>query len=136
MLGNTLAEIAFEKAGIIKPGVPVTVGESNPETDPVFERKVLYSNLNDPGFMGDRNRIMSLLTFADKTVPRLWERSAEILASMDLQGEYQSRNLRTVLAAADAFTKWRRPDDGVIADAIAHTAERMDFHGRDRQSVV
>ena len=130
MLGNTLAEIAFEKAGIIKPGVPVTVGESNQETDPVFERKVLYSNLNDPGFMGNRNRIMSLLAFADKTEPRLWERSAEILASMDLQGEYQSRNLRTVLAAADAFTKWQRPDDGVIADAIAHTAERMDFHGR------
>ena len=32
LLGNTLAAIAFEKAGIIKPGVPVVVGESHPET--------------------------------------------------------------------------------------------------------
>ena len=38
MLGETLPEIAFEKAGIIKPCVPVVVGESHPETDSVFER--------------------------------------------------------------------------------------------------
>ena len=37
LLGNTLAEIASEKAGIIKPGVPCIIGESNPETDPVFD---------------------------------------------------------------------------------------------------
>lgn len=38
-LGHTLAEIAEEKAGIIKPGVPVVIGESTPETREVFERK-------------------------------------------------------------------------------------------------
>lgn len=38
-LGHTLAEIAEEKAGIIKPGVPVVIGESTPETKEVFERK-------------------------------------------------------------------------------------------------
>ena len=43
MLGETLPEIAFEKAGIIKPGVPVVIGESHLETDAVFERKVLYT---------------------------------------------------------------------------------------------
>ena len=36
-LGNTLAQIAGEKAGIIKPGVAVVVGEYLPETKPVFE---------------------------------------------------------------------------------------------------
>ena len=39
MLGNTLSEIAFEKAGIIKPGVPVVIGEIHPETRPVFAKK-------------------------------------------------------------------------------------------------
>lgn len=38
-LGNTLAQIAAEKAGIIKPGVPVVIGETTPETRPVFEAK-------------------------------------------------------------------------------------------------
>lgn len=36
-LGKTLPEIAREKAGIIKEGVPVVIGETNPETAPVFE---------------------------------------------------------------------------------------------------
>lgn len=38
-LGNTLAKIAAEKAGIMKPGVPVVIGEHNEETKPVFEAK-------------------------------------------------------------------------------------------------
>ena len=38
-LGDTLAKIAGEKAGIIKPGVPVIIGETNPETEPVFRAK-------------------------------------------------------------------------------------------------
>src|SRR5688572_14816048 len=38
-LGDTLPKIAFEKAGIIKPGVPVVIGEYNEETKPVFEQK-------------------------------------------------------------------------------------------------
>ncbi len=38
LLGDTLEKIAFEKAGIIKPGIPVVVGETNAETKPVFEK--------------------------------------------------------------------------------------------------
>ena len=39
LLGNTLAAIAFEKAGIIKPGIPVVVGEYHRETAPIFEQR-------------------------------------------------------------------------------------------------
>jgi dihydrofolate synthase/folylpolyglutamate synthase len=39
LLGNTLPEIAFEKAGIIKPGIPVVIGETHPESAPVFYKK-------------------------------------------------------------------------------------------------
>lgn len=132
MLGETLPEIAFEKAGIIKPKVPVVIGESHPETDPVFERKVLYSNLPEPEFMGSRTAIMSLLTFADKTSPTLWEESDDILAEMDLQGEYQRKNLRTALAALDVLASGSQSDvtGSRMRDAIIHTAERTDFHGR------
>ena len=124
LLGDTLPEVAFEKAGIIKPKVPVVVGESNPETDSVFERKVLYTNLPETDFMGNRTAIMSLLKFADKVEPSLWGMHPDILSRMDLQGEYQAKNLRTVLAALDTLSI---PAD---ADAIIRTAAVTGFRGR------
>jgi len=152
MLGDTLAEIAFEKAGIIKPLVPVVIGESHPETDPVFERKVLYTNLPEPSFMGNRSQIMSLLTFADKIEPMLWSEHESILARMDLQGAYQRKNLRTVLAALAVLTDvehtlpaklWKVPSlkwvsstispenrARILQEALINTAKRTDFHGR------
>jgi dihydrofolate synthase/folylpolyglutamate synthase len=149
MLGETLPEIAFEKAGIIKPCVPVVIGESHPETDPVFERKVLYTNLPEPKFMGNRNAIMSLLTFADKVEPTLWDKHEEILAAMDLQGEYQCKNLRTALAALDnifhasAAKPCSIPPSAVgsatllqenrarcLQEALVGTAARTGFRGR------
>ena len=152
MLGDTLAEIAFEKAGIIKPLVPVVIGESHPETDPVFERKVLYTNLPEPSFMGNRSQIMTLLTFADKIEPMLWSEHETILSHMDLQGAYQRKNLRTVLAALDILTEtghafpalpWKvtsskwvsstiSPENRArfLQEALINTAKRTDFHGR------
>ena len=128
ILGDTLPEIAFEKAGIIKPCVPVVVGESDSEIDPVFERKVLYTNLPEPKFMGSRTGIMSLLTFADKVAPTMWDKHEEILTRMDLQGACQRHNLRTVLAALDVLDV---PfDRACVAEAIERTAARTDFHGR------
>lgn len=126
MLGGTLPEIAFEKAGIIKPKVPVVVGESHPETDAVFERKVLYTNLPEPDFMGNRNAIMSLLTFADKVEPSLWACHEDILQRMDLQGEYQRKNLRTVMAALDVLSCC----GPAMPDALVRTAARTGFRGR------
>ena len=117
LLGNTLAEIAAEKAGIIKPGVPVVVGESSPETDPVFRA----------------NSLDSRLLFADQVLPSLWDKADDILDAMDLQGCYQRKNLRTALAAIDVLRSCFADcdfSDSVVEDAIIHTASRMDFHGR------
>ena len=144
LLGETLPEIAFEKAGIIKPRVPVVVGESHPDTDEVFERKVLYTNLPEPSFMGNRSAIMSLLTFADKMEPVMWERHEEVLAAMDLQGAYQRKNLRTVLAALGILLGHSLTGGAGIlpspaggkgqlepADcALIHAAARTGFRGR------
>lgn len=127
MLGDTLPEIAFEKAGIIKPLVPVVVGESHPETAPVFDRKVLYTNLPEPTFMGNRAAIMSLLTFADNVQPVMWDQHEAILAQMDLQGEYQRKNLRTVLAALDVLQIEKNDS---VYEAIVQTAQRTGFRGR------
>ena len=69
LLGDTLEAIAGEKAGIFKPGVPALVGESNPETDPVFDEKAW---------------MVCPLTYADKVRPSLWHRRQEVLRKMDL----------------------------------------------------
>ena len=131
MLGNTLPEVAFEKAGIIKPKVPVVVGESHLETDPVFERKVLYTNLPEPMFMGNRPMIMSLLTYADKVEPSLWPDHDDVLSRMDLKGEYQRKNLRTVLAALDVLSSAKAVElTDAAMPAIISAAARTGFRGR------
>lgn len=73
-LGTTLPEIAAEKAGIIKSGVPVVIGETHPDTKPVFER-----------IAADRN---APIYFADSPVS---------CAPMPNEGAYQHKNRTTVL---------------------------------------
>ncbi len=157
MLGNTLALIAGEKAGIFKRGIPAVVGESHPETDPVFIAKSIEVNI---GFtVMDLPDMPPLLTFADCTEPGLWDRHEEILAAMDLQGDYQRKNLRTALSAVDILSGHvgndagiegimdgngllpAGTDENVIVEGLVHTAARTDFHGRwekvlDRPCVI
>ena len=120
LLGNTLAEIAGEKAGIFKKNVPALVGEYLPETRPVFEAKA--AEVGCP------------LTFAEDVEPSLWHRSEEILRNMDLRGKYQRKNLRTVLAAIDILMNMPEyaglSDSQTVVTAIVRTASRMGFHGR------
>ena len=78
-LGSTLAEIASEKAGIIKQGVPVVIGEATPETRPVFEQKA--SEMNAPIFFAEEFEMPSPLP------------------DFELKGAYQQKNLRTILCA-------------------------------------
>ena len=119
LLGNTLAAIAEEKAGIFKPGVPALVGESNPETDPVFD---------------DKAWMLCPLTYADKVRPSLWHRRQDILRKMDLQADVQEKNLRTVLAAVDILKqipgfKALADTEGVLA-GLTGAARRTGFRGR------
>lgn len=119
LLGNTLEAIAGEKVGIFKPGVPALVGESHPETDPVFD---------------DKAWMLCPLTYADKVRPSLWHRRQDILKKMDLQADVQEKNLRTVLAAVDILKqipgfKALADTEGVLA-GIAGAARRTGFRGR------
>src|SRR5579872_4429786 len=57
LLGDTLAAIAFEKAGIIKPRVPVVIGEYHPETAPIFSQRAHEDNA--PLTFADQQRFIS-----------------------------------------------------------------------------
>ena len=118
-LGNTLAAIAGEKAGIFKSGVPALVGESNPETDPVFDEKAW---------------MVCPLTYADKIQPSLWHCRQDILREMDLQADAQEKNLRTVLAAIDILKEIpgfkALCDTESVREGLVDAARRTGFHGR------
>lgn len=75
-LGDTLAKIASEKAGIIKPGVPVIIGETTAETRPVFAATA--ARLGAPVIYAEDSRI-------------------PLDCDYELKGFYQRRNLNTVL---------------------------------------
>ena len=59
MLGDTLAKIAYEKAGIIKQNTPVVIGEEHPETTPVFEAKA--KEMSAPIYFAERNIKVNVL---------------------------------------------------------------------------
>lgn len=105
ILGDTRAKIAYEKAGIFKPGVPALVAVEDEETAPVFED--VAAEVHCPLFFGDA---MGL----DDIEPD----------GLDLTGPYQALNLRTALAALELLGI--EPD----MDAIRSTAARTGFRGR------
>ncbi|WP_299115336.1 folylpolyglutamate synthase/dihydrofolate synthase family protein [uncultured Winogradskyella sp.] len=78
-LGNTLPKIASEKAGIIKPNIPVVIGETHAETETVFLEKA--------------NEMNSLIYFSDHIIPEALE--------SDLKGAYQSHNIKTVMQSTE-----------------------------------
>ncbi len=83
LLGSTRAEIAREKAGIFKPGVPAVVGVRDAETAPVFEE--VAASVGTP------------LVFASDVPACGFEQ--DLLSRMDLTGPCQDINLHTVLVA-------------------------------------
>lgn len=82
-LGNTIESIAFEKAGIIKPEIPVVIGEYTAETKPVFEAKAKETN--------------SEIYFAADLITEEFP--------SDLTGNYQKHNKKTVLQTIKIINK-------------------------------
>ena len=115
-LGNTLAEIAGEKAGIIKPGVPVVIGEYLLETRPVFENKAKAENA-------------PILFAQDFDVTRL-ENSETCDVDMELKGSYQERNKKTILAALHILRQKLAISDEAIREGFAHVCELTGLRGR------
>lgn len=95
-LGNTLAQIAREKAGIIKDGVPVVVGEYNTETRPVFE-EVAKSHGSAIIFAADEQEVVATQPLNNGGMMYKTKHFGELVG--DLSGLYQIKNANTVLTA-------------------------------------
>ncbi len=102
LLGNTLQEIAAEKAGIIKKSIPVVLGEANNAYNDVFER-VAAANKTQVTYAEREFSCEKQELRGDKQHFRIIRRrDGHVLDfDLDLLGEYQRHNILTALAALD-----------------------------------
>ena len=102
-LGNTLPEIAKEKAGIIKKGVPVIIGETQIETETVFTE--IAENLRSELYFADKwyESDYEMFTVDNKQIFNIKNGNVIFYSNLklDLKGLYQKRNLITVLRSID-----------------------------------
>ncbi|HAN17962.1 MAG: dihydrofolate synthase [Bacteroidetes bacterium GWC2_33_15] len=104
-LGKTLREIAGEKAGIIKTGIPVVIGETHAETEPVF-RKVATDKYSRIEFADQYYKTeYSMQTVNFKQVFNISKNGKNFYTDLkvDLLGLYQRKNILTVLRTIDLF---------------------------------
>lgn len=111
-LGDTLEKIAGEKAGIIKPGIPVVIGETTPETRPVFQKKA--------------EEVGAPIHFAEEEVKEVhpdWE--------YELKGLYQEKNRRTLWAALPLLQEGGyQISESDIQAGFVHVVELTGLMGR------
>ena len=95
LLGNSLEQIAMEKAGIIKTGVPVVIGEALPETRPVFE--AVAAERQAPIFFAEDQR--EVLKAEPGNAEMIYNTRSYGKVTGELFGSYQARNANTILCA-------------------------------------
>ncbi len=110
-LGNTLTAIAGEKAGIIKKGIPVVIGEYDAETFPVFQGKA-----------------------ATESAPmyKAWE-IGDVSYAVPLAGDYQQKNIKTVITALKAIQNEFPVTEADIAEGFLDVVKNSGLHGRWEQ---
>ena len=127
-LGDTLQKIAGEKAGIIKPNVPVVIGESNSETRPVFEAKAAENNAPII-FAEDTQEVLKAEHKPNGTM--LYTTKSYGNISGELAGEYQQKNTNTVLHVVKYLKDVRIiNNDDCVRAGFANVCEATGLMGR------
>jgi dihydrofolate synthase/folylpolyglutamate synthase len=131
LLGDTLSKIAFEKAGIIKPKVPVVIGEKHIETTPVFIQKASVEH--------------APISFAEEELTIITKEQKEFLVvdvfsagqlrypslKLDLTGSYQRKNILTVIQSVLLLKKMGlQISDQVIYTALKNVKKLTGLQGR------
>ena len=109
ILGDTCVQIAGEKAGIIKPGVPVLIGENDPEIEPVFRAKAAREGA--PLYFTDHG-----IRLEDYPCP--------------LEGDYQRFNIATVVAACGILRESWKLDPQTVRRGLARVVDNTHLQGR------
>jgi dihydrofolate synthase/folylpolyglutamate synthase len=135
ILGDTLQLIAAEKAGIIKQGVPVVIGEHQPEVAEIFIRKAEYEQAGIV-FASDLLKVANVHQL-DNDLDEFLEVTLEAPGGsitgyrLDLPGIYQVKNLKTVLCAVNQLrTQGFDIGDDDVRSALSKVKLLIGLHGR------
>lgn len=131
-LGNTLPKIAREKAGIIKPNIPVVIGETHPQTMNVF-----LDRARECGILGDGLETTDCrIWFADQCGYMRSRRLREA-PECELKGLYQEKNLQTAFVALQVLRNYGITglrDYGITKEALregfSHVCSLTGLRGR------
>ena len=132
ILGNTLPEIAGEKAGIIKKNIPVVIGEQQLEVEKVFLEKAkladaqIYFADNELKVTHSRALNTHLVIDVERTQNIIYKN-----LKLDLAGNYQQKNILTVLEAIHQLKKigYTISDEALYA-ALRNTKKITGLQGR------
>lgn len=132
-LGNTLPAIAFEKAGIIKKGIPVVVGQHDPETAPIFRQRAAEEEAqlvfaDQQRWVSDWKYQRHTLVVETTTSPVAEDKE---FYTLDLTGIYQTKNLITVLESVHILRGlgWKLPHQ-FVEKALKNVKRLTGLHGR------
>ncbi|MFC3562536.1 bifunctional folylpolyglutamate synthase/dihydrofolate synthase [Pedobacter jamesrossensis] len=117
MLGNTLEEIAGEKAGIIKNGIPVVIGETQAASQPVFITKA--TSVKAPIFFADDTlKVQDVVVKNSKLGLSIYENDEVKYPNIksDLTGLYQPKNIVTVLKALEILSQ--KTETKIVKQAV------------------
>lgn len=145
LLGNTLRKIAAEKAGIIKPGIPVVIGETQAAVQTVFEQKAKKEKA--PIRFADDEMRITKAAYVAGAVPAVQatvhagDRMLFHQLRCNLPGAYQRKNILTVLSAIDVLREsgWKITAGNIRAgfrDVIALTGLQGRWQTISRKPLV
>lgn len=134
-LGNTPGEIAVEKAGIIKPEIPVVIGETQKDISGIFIK--IAKNNKSPIIFADRNIQLKKLISPHRQIDsfdleaRMKKGDKPLKLKTSLSGNYQLKNIRTVLASIKVIHEsgFKITDNNII-NGILQVKENTGFMGR------
>ena len=132
MLGDTLEKIAYEKAGIIKPGIPIVIGEVIKETRHLFINRA--SELKAPIVFAQECRYTTETNYTHQMLEvSVVDKSTDNrhIYHLDLSGIYQLKNLLTVLEASHQLNLlgWGI-ETKTIQKALSSVKQLTGLHGR------
>lgn len=115
LLGETLAQIASEKAGIIKSNTPVVIGEETIETKSVFMEKAKKENATLYFAEENRKATIKHTSLQYQLIEITHLQQGKTVYQLDLTGIYQAKNLLTVLQATELLQQmgWHISQDDI-----------------------
>lgn len=130
-LGDTLEKVAGEKAGIIKSGVPIIIGEDKEETAQVFLDKA--AEMDSPFCFAERRfkkRVFDNSDYCQEMSVRNEQSGTTFNVSLDLMGEYQQENVLSVFSSLQVLTPlFNLPKDAIVS-GLANVVKNTKLRGR------